>query len=80
MTLLFTLNLNIGIKIDNDIVCVLLYADDIVLLSENEQDLQILLTNLNDWCNKNDMDIDNSKSNVIHIRTESVPRSNIVFT
>ncbi len=29
-----------GVTIDNDLVSILLYADDIVLLSENETDMQ----------------------------------------
>ena len=35
--------LNIGIKVNGKNICVLLYADDIVLLAENEKDLQTLL-------------------------------------
>lgn len=31
---------------------ILLYADDIILLSENEEDLQTMLTCVAEWCKK----------------------------
>ena len=73
-------SLNIGIQIDDDNVCILLYADDIVLLADNEQNLQTLLNSLNDWCSRNDMIINVSKSNIVHFRTESMPISYYVFS
>ena len=42
--------LHCGIKIANDNVSILLYADDIVLLSDSEDKLQIMLKHLNCWC------------------------------
>ena len=39
--------LNIGIDIDNEKLAILLYADDVVLLAENEKDLQKMLDVLN---------------------------------
>ena len=68
-----------GVKIDNERVCILLYADDIVLIAENESDLQDMLTMLSTWCIKNGMCINASKSNVVHFRPNSSPRSNYVF-
>ena len=35
--------LDVGIDIDGEKLAILLYADDIVLLAENENDLQLLL-------------------------------------
>ena len=43
--------LNIGIKVNGKNICVLLYADDI-LLAENEKDLQTLLNTTHEWCSK----------------------------
>jgi hypothetical protein len=39
--------LNIGIDINNEKLAILLYADDVVLLAENEKDLQKMLDVLN---------------------------------
>ena len=41
-------SLNIDVSFGNEKVCVLLYADDIVLLAETANDLQILLDALHD--------------------------------
>ena len=69
-----------GVKIDNERVCILLYADDIVLIAENESDLQDMLTMLSTWCTsiRNGMNINASKSKVVHFRPNSSPRSNYV--
>ena len=69
----------IGIECDDDIVCLLMYADDIVILAETERDLQILLNALDGWCCTNDMVVNGSKSNVIHFRNPSVCRTNFTF-
>ena len=45
--------LNIGIDIDNEKLAILLYADDVVFLAENEKDLQKMLDVLNFWCKNN---------------------------
>ena len=44
----------------------LVYADDIVLLAENEEELQQLLHELNLWCENNKLEVNASKSEVIH--------------
>ena len=44
-------SLNGGVPFaEDDSVSILLYADDIVLLSDNEQKLQTMLDCLKDWC------------------------------
>ena len=68
-----------GILIDNELVCILCYADDIVLIAENEQDLQCMLTVLSQRCSLNSMMININKSNVVHFRPNSVARSDFVF-
>ena len=46
-------NSNIGVILEENLVVnILLYADDIVLLAEKEQDLQSLLFIVEHWCKK----------------------------
>ena len=52
-----------------------MYADDIVLLAPNEEDLQTLLGALCVWCNRNDMTINCSKGIAVHFRPKSVQRT-----
>ena len=76
---LYLKSFDIGVQIENERVCMLMYADDIVILAENSENLQLLLNYLNDWCCLNSMQINGSKSNIIHFRTDSQPRSTHVF-
>ena len=76
---LYMKSLDKGIKCDDDKVCILLYADDIVLLGDTEQDLQFVLNALHDWCASNDMVINVRKSNIIHFRSPSMGRTNFNF-
>lgn len=69
-----------GIDIDNDKVCILLYADDIVLVAETENDLQLMLNVLSNWCTSNAIIVNHDKSNIIHFRSQSASRSSFVFT
>ena len=69
-----------GVMIDEDLVCILMYADDIVLISENAEDLQLMLNCLNEWCGANAMSVNASKSNVVHFRPNSIPKTGHGFT
>ena len=69
-----------GVSIDDENVSILMYADDIVLIAENEEDLQHMLNELNNWCDINSMTINLTKSNIVHFRPCSTIVSNIVFT
>lgn len=44
-----------GVPIDNDIVCIFLYADDVVLITEDETGIQFLLNVSSNWCLLNAM-------------------------
>ena len=58
---------------------ILLYADDVVLLAESESDLQIMLDVLSNWCKKWRLDINDTKTQVIHFRNPSKQRSVFQF-
>ena len=71
---------NIGLKIDNNLlVNILLYADDIVLLAENENDLQSLLFLVQNWCKKWRLEVNLSKTNILHVRNSRKIQSKFVF-
>ncbi len=72
--------LHCGVRVGNDNVSILLYADDIILLSECERQLQTMLTYLNGWCLKWCLNINVLKSSIIHFRPKKVPRSTVKFT
>ena len=57
-----------GVKINQEKVSCLLYADDLALMAENEQDLQGLLDALSKWAADWDMVINNDKSKIVHFR------------
>lgn len=41
---------SLGVKVDDQTVGILLYADDVVLLAECEKDLQSMLDTVAEWC------------------------------
>ena len=51
----------------------LFYADDIVLFTENEKDLQRLIEHVHKWCNKWKMFVNSEKTKVVHFRNSRKP-------
>ena len=72
--------LNMGIDIDGQKIGMLVYADDVVLLTETEDELQYLLNELNRWCDINKLEVNASKSKVVHFRTPSKAKTGWSFT
>ncbi len=60
--------LNVGIPIEDKKLNILLYADDIVLISPDHASAQLQLNVLSDWCVKWGMYINVGKSQVLHVR------------
>ena len=58
---------------------ILLYADDIVLLAKNEEDLQFLLNLVETWCKKWRLEVNLTKTNILHVRQQRKPQSNFMF-
>ena len=57
----------------------MLYSDDLVLLAASEQDLQLILNEVHEWCKRNKLNINQDKSNVVNFRAPSVQRSSFEF-
>ena len=58
---------------ESTLVNILLYADDIVMFASNEMDLQILLNIVEDWCQKWKLEVNLTKTNILHIRNKRKP-------
>ena len=72
-------SLDRGIDIDGEKIGILVYADDVVLIAENEEELQQMMNELNLWCENNKLEVNINKSKVIHFRNPSKQRTNRVF-
>ena len=72
-------NLGLGITVGDRKVSILLYADDIAILAENEENLQIMLNKLSEWCEKWHLTINNEKSQVVHFRKKRKARTSYPF-
>ena len=73
-------DLGAGVKLGNDEIAILLYADDIVLLAPTPEKLQTMLNVINTWCKKWGMQINASKTQILHVRNHQRPRSSHQFT
>ncbi len=69
-------SVNIGIEIDGHNICILLYADDIVLLIDTEEGLQKLLDKVYQWSLKWKIKFNAKKSNILHVRQSLITRTN----
>src|SRR5215510_3161906 len=56
---------NTGVEIDDFRIYRLLYADDTVLLSESESELQSMLSRMNEMCRKFRLSINGAKTKVM---------------
>ena len=70
-------NKHCGVKAGIDYVSILLYADNIVLMSDSSGKLQELLDCLHEWCMKWQICINANKSKVDHFRKNRI--KNIAF-
>ncbi len=68
-----------GIDVAGRQVSILMYADDIVLFSETEEGLQVMLDCLYNWIRKWRMSINADKTKVVHFRRKNDPQSQFQF-
>lgn len=58
---------------------ILLYADDVVLIAENEFNLQKMLNIMGLWCSKWRLAINIVKTQIVHFRNKCEPQSSFRF-
>ena len=58
---------------------IFLYADNLVIIAENEIDLQLMLDTLGLWCRNDKISVIVEKSKIFHFRTPSIQRSSYNF-
>ena len=63
----------------NFLLSILLYADDIVLIAANENDLQVLIFIVETWCKKWRLELNLTKTNVMHVRQKRKCQSKFWF-
>ena len=68
--------MGLGILYGTTNVSILLYADDIALIAENERDLQKVL---DEWCTKWQLLLNASKGKIVHFRKKNKQKSNFKF-
>ena len=61
------------------LLCILMYADDIVCLAEDEAELQDIIFIIEQWCKKWQLEVNITKTNVMHIRNSRKARSRFTF-
>ena len=71
--------LNIGIWAGDVQLYILMYADDIVIMAENENNLQIMLDYIKEWCRKWRMVVNEDKTKVMHFRNSRSQTTEYVF-
>ena len=71
--------INLGIKMGDLKICMLLYADDIAIISENEQKLQKLLDHVHEWCKKWQLNLNIDKTQIVHFRKSQKQRTKFEF-
>ena len=72
-------NMGLGVLCGTTKVSILIYADDIALIAENEKDLQKMLTKLEEWCTKWQLLLNANKSKIVHFRKKNKQKSNFEF-
>ncbi len=68
---------NLRVKVNDQIVGILLYADDVVLLGEHEEDLQVMNT-VAELCWTWRL-VNQGKTQIVHFRHRSLIRGSVVF-
>ena len=60
--------MRLGIKVGNELLNILLYADDMVFTASDEKDLKLMLNKMFEWSNKWRLKVNVSKTKIVHFR------------
>ena len=71
--------MNVGTLFDQRKIPILMYADDIVLLSDSEKEMQTMLDHVHKWCKKWLMAVNLDKTKIVHFRKAKTPRSEYIY-
>ena len=55
---------DVGISVGDAIIYILMYADDIVLLADNENNLQMMVTKLEVFCEQSQLKVNVTKTKI----------------
>ena len=72
-------NLHCGIETDEFSLSVLCYADDIVIITKNEDNMQIVLDYIAVWCKIWSMKVNTQKTKVMHVRRKPCKSTQTIF-
>lgn len=72
-------DLQLGVKVGESNISILMYADDILLMGDSEESLQTMLNTLHSWCKKWRVLINTTKSKCVHFHKGRTPRSSFRF-
>ena len=73
-------DLDKGIPISESKLSILLYADDVAIMAENENDLQTMLNQVSKWGHKWHIKFNNQKSQVVHYRKKRRNQTTFKFS
>ena len=65
-------DLNMGIHFEDVFINILLYADDVLLIAESENELQCMINKVAEWCQKWRLAVNCNKTNIIHFCKKNV--------
>lgn len=73
-------SLKCGVNVENMMVSLLLYADDIALIAQDESSLQRMLNCVDIWCKRWKLFVNRDKTKIVHFRNPSVASTNFKFS
>jgi len=70
---------DLGVKLRDVKVSILLFADDIVLIAESAEKLQLMLNIVHEWCRKWKLIVNKEKTKIVHFRNPRQARTEVTF-